>query len=788
MWSNSLKTAWRNLVGNKLYGALNIAGLAVGMSVSFLLLLYVWHEYSYDRSQPNADRIYLTHKNQPVNGSVRTKPLSPQPLAAVLQKDFPQIERTARTSTPADNLLFSVGNKSLRVTTVAADSSLTDMFHFDYLAGNPHHSLDGRALVLTQSVAKALFGQEDPVGKTVEIAKQYPLIVKAVVKDNPDNTSLQFQALMSWEAYLQQKAWVRDLGWDDYAFATYVMLKPKAKAESVNDAIADLIGKYNPGDKHIKLFLYPLTQLHLYSEFRDGVASTGRIGYIRLFFFLAIGILLVAAINFMNLATARSQKRAREVGVRKAIGARRISLVLQFLAESVLFALIALILATGLMAACLPLFDIMIHIPLTIPYDQPAAWGIACTITIATGLLAGSYPALFLSSFQPVKVLKGKLLHVSSAIRPRQVLVVTQFSFAIALIIVSLAIYKQIGYIGSKPVGYDRNGLIAINLDGTLASQFDAFRREAIDKGYITDAAVTSEAITDNNQSAWSVIWPGQQPGEDRVPIDCMGAGAHFLETYGLRLEQGKGFDPHNPGDSSAVMLNQAAVKLMRMSQPVGQEITWLGTKHKVVGVVENFVWGSPYEPVKPAIIGFVPDWSAVIGCRLNPAHSISAGLAGLQDLYRKYNPGYPFAYRFTDEDFAAKFKDEKLLGSVSLSFTALAIFISCLGLFGLSAFSAEQRKKELGIRKVLGAPVPYLWLNLSGEFIRLVLIAFVIGSAASAYIAQSWLHQYSFHAGLDPLIFVLTLTGALFVCLLAVGWQALQAATANPIYALKEE
>ncbi|HEX3934238.1 MAG TPA: ABC transporter permease, partial [Puia sp.] len=736
MLSNYGRIAWRRLIKDKFYSLINVIGFAVGITVSFILLLYVWQEYSFDKFNHNAGRLFLVFKNQAANGEIRTKPFSPEPLAATLQKDYPEVEQVARVNV-LGNSLISYGQKTVRLNTVAADSTLLDMFDFEMSAqGSGLAQADRLAgetsIVLTRSAAIALFGAADPIGRTITLNDEFPLVVSAVIKDHPVNSSFSFNAMISWKAFEHQRPWMKDAGWGNFLYATYVLLRPGAAATATNTKLAGLLTKYAPSDKEIHLFLYPLAKLHLYNDFKNGVNAGGRIGYVRLFLVLAVGILLIACINFTNLATARSVKRAREVGVRKTMGARRPALMGQFLGESMLLSLAAFVLALLLSAILVPLADQMLGLQLRLPYANTRAWGIALAVTAVTGMLAGSYPAFFLSSFDPVRVLKGQLTAVGTAIRPRQVLVVVQFTFAIALVLVSIYIYRQIDYIKNRPVGYDRQGLVEMPVEGKMQSAFENFRRDAIESGAIVDAAMTSSAITDNRSSTWGLHWPGQVAGEDNIPVDCMAVTWHFIGTYGLMLKEGRDFDPQRTADSAAVLLNEAAVRLMRFKEPLGQEITWQGGKRRVIGVVEDFVWGSPYEPVKPAVVGFVKDWVGSIGLRLNPNQSQSKSLEQLRALYKQYNPAYPLEYRFTDEDFAKKYSDERLLGAISLSFTSLAMLIAALGLFGLAAFSAEQRTREIGIRKVLGCTVPGIVRLLAGEFLVLVLLAFILAAAIS--------------------------------------------------------
>jgi putative ABC transport system permease protein len=788
MITNYLKIAWRGIANNKTSSLINIGGLAVGMAVSFMLLLYVYNEYSFDKFHTNSERLYQVFKNQPSNGEIRTKTFTQQLLAGTLKKDFPEVENVARIN-ESKNALITFKDKGLKANTVAADPALFDLFTFQFVWGNKHTALtDPTGIILSESTALAIFGNRNPVGEMVQYENQFPMKVSAVIKDNPQNSSFTFKVIIPWTAFLSQNPWLKGEGWDNYAYFTYVRLKPGASLDAVNAKIRNLIGQHFPKDEAVKLFMFPFTKLHLYGEFKNGVNTGGSIEYVRLFLFLAIGILLIACINFMNLSTARSEKRAREVGIRKAIGARRGALIKQFMGESLLMAFVASLLALVLIIILLPVFRNVININLGLPYANPLAWCIALSVTVLTGLLAGSYPALFLSSFNPVKVLKGQIVSTGSTIRPRQILVVMQFTFATCLIIFSIFVYRQINFIKDRPVGYNRDGMVEIAADGRMYDQFDLFRRDALASGAVTDAALISDPITNITGATWNNTWPGQLPGEASISIDCIAATYHFIDTYQLKIIDGRDFAADRLSDSTAIVLNEAAVKLMRMKNPIGQQITWMGAKRNVIGVVKNFVLASPYEPVKPVIIGFMKGWATSIGLRLNSNTSVSSNLAVLQSIYKKYNPTYPFEYKFVDESFSAKFRNEKLLGTMSVLFTCLAIILSALGLFGLAAFSAERRRKEISIRKVLGAGTGALWLKLSQEFVVLVVISSVIGSLISWYNISRWLSKYTYHTTVSPWVFAVTLLLSLAICLAAVSWQAIKAALINPVKNLRSE
>ena len=788
MIKNYFKTAWRNLIRNPMYSFINIGGLALGMAVSFMLLLYVYNEFSFDKFNENSDRLFQVLRNQPSNGELMTNSATPATLAPAIEKDFPEIEKVSRGS-GGGKTLINFGDKSIKLATLAADPALLDMFTFKFIKGNAKSAFtDHSSIILSESGARALFGNEEAIGKIIKFSGQFPLKVSAEIEDNPKNSSFGFEALISWDTKVEQQQWMKNSGWGNYSFETYVMLKKGVSLQAVNSKLKYIVKRYDPNNKENTMFLYPFVRLHLYSQFKNGINTGGQVDSVRLFLMLAIGILIIACINFMNLATARSERRAREVGVRKAIGARRIALVQQFMGESLLMAFISLILALILIVILIPFFNDLIRLQLKLPYANAGAWAAAFAVTTITGLIAGSYPALFLSSFNPVKVLKGQIISAKATVKPRQVLVVFQFAFATLLILGSIFIYKQIYYIKDRPVGYDKNGLVDMPDEGVMDTKFENFRLDAINAGAITDGALTSMSIANNNSSSWGITWPGQLPGEDKLPIDQLVGTYHLVSTYGLKLIEGRDFSIAYPTDSIAILLNEAAVKLMRFKEPLGQIVKYQDRPCKVVGVVENFVWGSPYEPVKPAIIGFSKGWTGNISLRLNPNKSISASLAILQTIYKKYNPEFPFEYKFTDDKFNAKFNNERLLGTMAIIFTALAIIISSLGLFGLASFSAEQRKKEIGIRKVLGASTGNLWLNLSKEFVVLVIISFLIGSAVSWYFVQHWLQQYTFHTSISVWVFFVTMLLSLAICLLTVSWQAIKASLSNPVNSLRSE
>ncbi|WP_162499765.1 ABC transporter permease [Mucilaginibacter terrigena] len=789
MIKNYLKIAWRNLARHKLYSFINIGGLGVGMAVSFMLLLYVYNEFSFDKMYKDQDLIYQVWRNQPSNGDIRSTNSMSVPVADAIRKNYPEIALTARTNW-GNEYLFSYKDNALKITMLSADPSLLDIFSFEFVQGSKSDAFkDVSSVVLTQSTAKAIFGNTDPMGKMVKINNTRSAKVTGILKDMPENSSMKFSAMGSWAMLEADEPWIKTSGWGNFSFQTYVKVKSGTNLSKLNSKLAGLVAKYNSQDKENKLFLYQFSKQHLFTEFKNGVSTGGgAIEYVRLFMFLAIGILLIACINFMNLSTARSQTRAREVGVRKVVGARRVSIIQQFMGESLLMCVISFGLALALTALILPYFNGLIAKNLTIPYRLPFFWIAGTGVTVITGIIAGSYPALFLSSFKPVKVLKGINKAGKATLRPRQILVIVQFSFATCLILSTILIYKQLNFIKNRPAGYDKNGLVEVPLDGRLYNEFESFRRDAIASGAITEAVSTSNTITGNGGASWGIKWPGQLPGEDKLPIEQMVANYHFTKTFGLEMAMGRDFDSTRPSDTTAILLNEAAVKMMRLKEPLGAVVNWQGADRTVVGVLKNYIVNSPSEPAKPLIVGNVKGWAGMAGVRLNKALSVSNALDKLSAVYKKYNPDYPFNYKFVDEEYSKKFHTEQLLGTLSNSFTVLAIVLSCLGLFGLASFAAEQRRKEIGIRKVLGATTANLWLNLSKEFVQLVIIAFIIGGAVSWRFMDQWLHNYTYRTDISPWVFVATIVISLAVTLLTVSGQAIKAALSNPVKSLRSE
>jgi ABC-type antimicrobial peptide transport system permease subunit len=643
-------------------------------------------------------------------------------------------------------------------------------------------------MVITEKTAKAFFGTEDPVGKTIRVDNKYDYAVTAVLKDLPNNTQFDFEYLLPWD-YVR-KTGQSDSLWDKNSTHNYVLLKPHTDLAGFNAKTRDIYRQHGNTEYFAESFLYPVNRLRLFSNFENGKPSGGRIDRVRIFIVIALFILLIACINFMNMSTARSEKRAKEVGIRKVSGALRGSLIGQFLGESVLLAALAGAIALVLVELSLPFFNALTGKALAIGFGDPRFWLAFTGFILVTGILAGSYPALFLSSFRPISVLKGNFRKANALVGPRKVLVVLQFSFAIILVICTLVIEKQVRYAQDREVGYDKRNMVWSFLSGDINNNYTAIKNELLSQG-IAVAVTKSSAPLTESWSTGAAEWPGKDP-HDRTDFNFFFCDGNIVQTAGLQLVAGRDIDPKQyPTDSNAVLLNETAVKVMGFADPLGKIVDkgdW-GTDWHVVGVVKDFIMESPFEKVKPMLIkGPKANWFNLMHIKLNSAHSTAQELAGLERLFKQYNPLYPFEYHFIDQQYAKKFEDEQVSAKLTAVFAGLTIFISCLGLFGLAAYMAENRRKEIGVRKVLGASVGSIAGLLSVEFIKLVLIAMVVASPVAWGVMSRWLAIYPYHIGVPVWVFAAAGLGAVVIALLTVSFQAVRAALANPVRSLRSE
>ena len=793
MFRNYLRVAIRNLTRNRFSAAINIGGLAIGMSVAILIGLWVFQEFSYNRSIPNHGRIAAVMQNQEISGSVQTWWGQAKQLAPALRKDFGgRFKYVVRVFGPAPQPL-GFGDTRLKATGAYVDPEITDLLSLDMVRGDRHALRDEASIVLSASLARSLFGTGDPMGKTVKTSNNGLLKVTGVYADLPGNSSFTDYRFIIPFAYLEHSdSNVAKLHWGNSWFNTYVQLNDKEEMGASSLAIKDVKLRYDAGESRAKpaLFLHPLNDWHLYSDFRNGVSVGGAIQYVRLFSLIGAIVLLLACINFMNLSTARSEKRAKEVGIRKAIGSLRGQLIRQFFSESLLIALLSFILALGMVVLLLPLFSEVAGQKMTIPFSHPLFWLMGLCFVFITGVLAGSYPALYLSSFRAVKVLKGTFKAGKLASVPRKALVVLQFSVSVILIVGTIVVNRQIQYVKDRPVGYSRDGLVLVPVESAdIAQHYDALRGGLQETGLVADIAGSASAPTGIWATNGGYSWTGKDPSmQDEFVANLV--TPEFGKVTGWQIVEGRDFARGMPTGNHPIIINQAAVRYMNLKHPIGEVLTRDGGNehYTIVGVVKDMINESPFEPVRQMMFSLNDQYINTIDIRVQPNASMPRALAAIKAAFSKYDPGNVFEYQFADQEYAKKFGDEERVGRLAGVFTVLAILISCLGLLGLSAFVAEQRTREVGIRKVLGASVFAVWNLLSREFLGLVGLSLLIGGPLACWIMYGWLNNYHYHAALSWWILAATAGGTVLITLLTVSYQAVKAALANPVKSLRAE
>lgn len=785
MLKNFLQIAVRNLWRHKGFSIINISGLAIGMASALLILLWVQDECGYDRMYANTNRLYHLYIRDSIDGQLVAGNNTPAVMAPVLRKEYAGLEDVARFN--ESGFLLSVGETHLNARGAFADSGFLTMFGFPMLQGDPALALNGPYnIVLTQGQAKSLFGKDEPMGRTVRVGNNADFTVTGILKDLPDNTDFRFGYLLPW-SYQARLGW-NDPDWGDNYIHTYVLLRPGVSPKAFDARIDNIVRTHSRATTHV--FTQPMSRMHLYSKSENGRLVGDRVVTVRLFAVIAGFIMLIACINFMNLSTAGSARRAREVGIRKVAGARKSYLVAQFIGESLLIAGLSFLLALLIARLSLPAFNRLVGKKLAIDSHDPRYWIFAAGFVLLTGLLAGSYPAFYLSSFKPVQVLKGSFQKVDALINMRKGLVVLQFSFAILLVICTLIIDRQIQYGLHRDAGYNRTNLLYTDIQGEISGHYDVIKQELLTSGAATAVTRSPWPITNHWNDASGYAWEGSTQQDRQLDFTQFGADADFVKTTGVTLTQGRDIDiNHYPTDSSAILLNEAAVKAMRLKDPVGRIVKRGNERLHVVGVIRDFILESPFaRQIAPMMI-LGPRWYGhVIHFRLNPGRPVAAGLAQAERIIRKYNPLYPFEYHFVDEAYDQKFKAEKQIGRLAGLFAGLTIFIACLGLFALATYMAAGRIREIGIRKVLGASATGIAALLAKDFIRLVLIAFVIAAPIARIIMNKWLLNYGYRITIGWDIFAWSGLLALLIATGAVSYQSLRAALANPVDSLRSQ
>jgi len=785
MLRNYLKIAWRNIAKSKTFSFINVLGLALGMTCSLLILLWVQDERSVNRFHANGPRIYQVLENQQWTGNdISTTPATPGPLAPALVAEVPEVEKAVKITWEEERLL-ALGQKAYKEKGRIAGPDLFQIFTFPFLHGNAKTAiLEPTSIVISEKVALKLFGKTDVLGRMIRLDNKEDRKITGVMQNIPETSSLKFDFVLPLEPFEKENQWITK--WDNNGIRTFALLHANADVNRVNAKILDFVHQHDKNVTTIKTFLFPFEDSYLYSKFTNGKPDGGRIDYVRLFTIVAIFILIIACINFMNLATARSAKRAKEVGIRKVVGAERSFLIGQFIGEAVLTAGMALIFAVLLVQVLLPVFNTLTEKQISIEYGNPYYWLTLLGLALLTGIVSGSYPALFLSSLQPVKILKGTLRFKSGAVLFRQGLVVFQFALSLLLIIGTLIAGRQVDYIRTKNLGLDRENVVYMALEGDLPKRFDVFKQELLQSPGIQSVTSSGSDPLAIGNSTIGVEWKGKDPA-DKTLFTQMPVSYDFINTMKIKLLDGRDFSKNVVTDSTNYLVNEEAARRMGMKSPVGQDLKFWGKSGKIIGLMKNFHLNSLRVAIEPLILRLDTTYNSTVIIRTRPG-DIEKAIASMQALSKKHNPAYPFAYEFADESFEKQYTSETLIGKLANYFAILAIFIACLGLFGLAMFTAEQRTKEIGVRKVLGASIPSIVTLLSKDFLRLVLIAIVIATPIAWYSMSQWLQDFKYRIDIEWWMFMGAGLLAIAIALLTVSFQSIKAALMDPVKSLRTE
>ncbi|MCT4630494.1 ABC transporter permease [Winogradskyella sp.] len=783
---NYIKIAFRTLSKNKGYSFLNIFGLAIGITCASLIFLWVEDEMSFNTSFGNEDQVYYVPTNQQYEGEWRTFYATPGPLAQDMLNDIPGIAKASRSS--GEELLFSVGDNIVKRFGRHADEDFLDIFNLKFIEGDRANAYKNpQGIVLTQATANALFGEGEKVlDKTILVSDKSNYVVTGVIEDLPKNVSFPF----SWVAPFERYKTDNNADWMNYYgnnFSdTFVALDPEADFKTVDTQVRTIIEKKDADEVGVQAFLHSMKDWRLHSGFKDGKQVGGRITYVRLFTIIAFIILVIACINFMNLATARSEKRANEVGVRKAMGSSRKRLVTQFIMEALVLSFIATLLSVILIAILLPQFNLIIEKDLVLGLANPMHIVVLLSITLICGIFAGLYPAFYLSSFKPVEVLKGIATSQGSAAFIRKGLVVGQFTISIVFIIATIMVYQQIQHAKNRDIGYDREQLLSMSVNEALIEKFPVIQQELKQTGAVKDAALCNSHIIHGGNNGSGFNWKGGTNTQD-VLISFRYVSQSFFETTGMEIVAGRGFNTVAT-DSSYVLVSESLAKMMDNENPVGNQIYRGDDSFEIIGVVKDYIYGDVYDTSDPVLFMHYPDEARYLFIKTSNTLPVAEALSKIEAVMKIHNPAYPFEYNFVDDDFNSMFKSEQLVGKLSQIFAILAIVISCLGLFGLAAYTAEQRKKEIGVRKVLGASVSGIVKLLSKDFLKLVAISIIIAVPIAWYFVDNWLQDYSYRIAINWWVFIAAGVIALLIAMLTVSFQAIKAAVANPAKSLKTE
>ncbi len=785
MFKNYFKIAWRKISSI-------IGGLAVGMAVAMLIALWIYDELSFNKYNENYSRIVKVMRQESWKGETSTSSYNPLPVSGELRSSFADnFEHVAASTFTDEHTLAYDENKFNRMGNYM-ESEGPEILALKMLKGTRSGLTEINSILLSETSATIFFGEADPMNKTIRIDNRADVKVTGVYKDLPFNSEFKdVDFIAPFDLYLSLSPWIRKDDWNNNYVQVLAEISPNTSPESISKIIADI--KTNNVRKETvssvtKFLLHPMNKWHLYEEFKQGTNVGGRIQFVWLFSIIGVFVLLLACINFMNLSTARSEKRAKEVGIRKAIGSVRSQLINQFLSESLLVVLLAFILSTAFVQFTLPWFNAVADKQIQILWSEPLFWIAGLGFTFITGLIAGSYPAFYLSSFNLVKVLKGTFRVGRLAVVPRKVLVVLQFTVSVALIIGTIIVYRQIQFTKNRSTGYSSDKLIYVQMKtNDVHEHYEAVRNEFLATGAVVDMAESYGFVIQNSANSGGFEWKGKDPNFlDNFALEWV--SHDYGKTVGLQFVDGRDFSKAIASDSFSYVINETAAKYMGLQNPVGELLRKDGKDFKIIGVVKDVIAESPYKPVRPTLTSIVQWPGSILSIKLNPKLNLKEAIAKIETVFKKHVNGAPFDYKFVDEEYGKKFAAEMRIGKLSGFFASLAIFISCLGLFALASFVAEQRKKEIGIRKVLGASGINLWKMLSKDFVILVFISCLIAIPVAYYFLYNWLQNYEYRTEISWWIFVSAGSGALVITLLTVSFQAIKAALANPVKSLRTE
>jgi len=790
---NYIKIAWRNLLKNKGFTLIYILSLSVGLAVVMLDGLWIRDEFSFNKYHKNYDRIAQVMHHDLVNGERISLFWNPAHLGDLLKKDYgSDFTQIIMSSYPSTHIL-TYQRKKFNKEGNYMDSGAPEMLGLEMINGTKQGLNNIYSILLSESVAKELFANEDPINKIIRFDNQAEVMVTGVYKNLPFNSEFKNLSFITpWELFLALNPGIKSGNpWNNNNYLTYVQISDPGNMNRISDKIRDIkknsLGKRDSDPYKTVMFLQPMSKWHLYSEFKNGINTGGKLEYVWLFGTIGLFILLLACINFINVSTANSQRRAKEIGIRKTIGSRRFQIFTQFLTESILIVAFSFILSLIWVMITLPFFNELADKKLSVIWGSPGFWLISIAICLITGVIAGLYPALYLSSLQPVKVLKGTFKFSRLAIFQRKALIVFQFVISAILIVSTIIIFQQIDFAKNRQMGYHFKDLITIPITPEINSRFNIFREELQKSGAAIEVTKSANQTTDYYISDDRIKWPGKDPNVTfSFPISNV--SAEYGKTIGWTIKEGRDFSSHFISDSSAFILNESAAKFMGLETPIGEPVEWNGKSFHVIGVIKDIVFESPYQPVQPYIYQMTGDQSYVVTARLNNQIGISRSLELTKKIFEKYSPELPFDFKFVDREYLKKFGDEERISKLAGFFSFLAIFISCLGIFGLATLMADQRIKEIGIRKILGSSLFGLWTLMSKDFMRLVILSLLIASPASFYFMKKWLENYPYHTEISWTVFVIPAVSLLLITLLTVSYQITKAALANPTKILRTE